>query len=68
MGEVAHGTGRTVGRGLNMSNRALGNVGLGNRSLGNISYRLGRATNPEENISSPFQSGRPKRTRWHIRR
>lgn len=49
MGEVAHGAGRTVGRGLNMSNRALGNVGLNNRTLGNASYRLGRTTNPYEN-------------------
>jgi hypothetical protein len=48
MGELSHGVGRTVGRGLNASNRALSGIG-GNRAAGNVSYRLGRATNPYEN-------------------
>jgi hypothetical protein len=46
MGEVAHGVGRTFGRGLARTDEALGRVGLSNRLVGNLAYRLGRATNP----------------------
>lgn len=52
MGELAHGTGRTVGRVLKGTGSALSGIG-GNRAAANTSYRLGRATNPYENGAVP---------------
>ncbi len=45
MGEAAHFTGRTVGRGMRSTNDRLGNIGLGNRAVGDLSYEAGRVPN-----------------------